>query len=192
MTHSDILKRLLPPNAYDPNGSQLSIELHAEGAVMDAALTLGDSLLDEFFPDTCVATLTDWERVYGLPDSCRATAQTVAERRASLVAKVRAGGGLSKKYFLQLATDLGYVDTTITEFKPVHCEMHCESAIRETPWRFLWQVNLPHQGNNHTFMRADSTCNSRVDSYTFSQLECVFMRLKPAHTYVKFTYKAIP
>lgn len=187
--HANLLKLLLPAYAYDKSGQALSAEIAAEGAQLDAFQSMVEVLLLETDPSTTDVLLPDWERVYGLPDACTPAGATVAERRAYLLAKVAEKGGLSKSYFLNVAMLLGYLETTITTFLPTSCEMSCEVALCDEPWRFAWSVNLPHEGDNHSYFRADSVCIEAVDYYLIGTLECLFMRLKPAHTYVLFTYQ---
>jgi uncharacterized protein YmfQ (DUF2313 family) len=191
ITHADLLKLLLPPVAYDKTGITLSAELEAEGTQLDSFAAFVESLLEEIDPRTTTALLEDWERVYGLPDACGGpdAAASIEERRAYLVAKVAETGGLSKAYFERLAAVLGYQDTEISRYPLVTCASSCESAVRDDlRWRFAWRVNLPHEGDNYSVFRADSTCTTSVDFYLTGVLECVFQRLKPAHTYVLFTY----
>lgn len=187
--HANLLKLLLPAIAYDKTAPALSAEIAAHGARLDAFQAHVDALLVEIDPRTTDLLLADWERVYGLPDACGGVAVTVEERRAYLVAKVAAAGGLSRPYFENLAAVLGYPDITITTFRPSSCEMSCEAPVVDETWRLAWQVNVPGQGDNHGVFRADSVCTDAVDYYLMGVLECVFMRLKPAHTYVLFTYQ---
>ena len=186
--HASLLKLLLPAIAYDKTAPALSAEIAAEGAQLDAFQALTEALLLETDPRTTNLLLADWERVYGLPDACAGTGGSLEERRAYLVAKVAETGGLSKPYFMKLAELLGYEDTTITAFVPTSCEMSCESPLRDETWRLAWAVNLPNEGDNHSFFRADSACTEALDYYLIGTIECVFMRIKPAHTFVLFTY----
>jgi uncharacterized protein YmfQ (DUF2313 family) len=187
--HADLLKLLLPPLAYDKSGIALSAEILAEGVRLDAFESFAEALLVETDPRTTEILLADWERVYGLPGACSGAGTTIEERRAYLMAKVAETGGLTKSYFLNLAAALGYVDTTITTFRPIGCESSCEGPVVDEPWRFVWFVNLPHEGDNYSQFRADSICTTAVDFYLTGLLECVFMRLKPADGYVIFTYE---
>lgn len=191
--HAELLKLLLPPVAYDRTGVALSAELEAEGTQLDAFEAFVTALMDEIDPRTTTMLLPDWERVYGLPDGCGAggdaNGASIEQRRAYLVAKIALGGGLSKSYFEQLAVSLGYQDTTIMPCPPITCESSCESAFYDDIWRLVWRVNLPHEGDNYTVFRADSACSEPVDLYMTGLLECTFMRLKAAHTYVIFTYQ---
>jgi uncharacterized protein YmfQ (DUF2313 family) len=190
--HADLLKLLLPAVAYDKTGLALDAEIQAEGAQLDAFAAFVEALMDEVDPRTTTALLDAWERVYGLPDACGGpdASAPIEQRRAALVAKVADVGGLSRAYFLDLGVKLGYQDTTISRYPLVTCESSCESPVRDDPrWRFAWQVNLPHEGDNYSVFRADSGCTTSVDSYLMGVLECVFQRLKPAHTFVLFTYE---
>jgi uncharacterized protein YmfQ (DUF2313 family) len=189
MNHVDILKHLLPPVAYDPNGARLSVELAAEGNALDAALASADTLLNEMFQDTCVATLPDWERVFGLPDVCQANAQSVTERRATLVARARATGGLSKPYFRQIAADLGYAGVVIDEYVPTTCDGNCGMALYDDGWRGAWFVNSPN-ASLHVIATCGDACEGALDVYKTGPLECLIGRLKPADTTVVFTYGA--
>jgi uncharacterized protein YmfQ (DUF2313 family) len=188
-THASLLKLLLPPVAYDKTGPALSAEIAAHGARLDEFQELVDALMAEIDPRTTEMLLDSWERVYGLPDACVGTGATIEERRAYLAAKVAETGGLSKAYFARLAQVLGYQDTAITSFVPASCEMRCDGALRTEPWRMAWEVNLPHEIDNYAVFRADSPCTNPVDYYLTGAVECLFSRLKPAHTVLLFTYR---
>ncbi len=158
-------------------------------ALMDLRL---QDLLAEINPSTSSSLLPEWEAFVALPDQCcNLTTAPLAERQRMVVSRLTDVGSLSRAYFLQLAIDLGYQDVSITEFRPTHCEMTCEVAVMDERFRFLWKVNLPHQGDNHTVFRPGSRCDERIDSYTFGALECQMTRLKPAHTHVIFTYMEV-
>lgn len=189
----NILQKFLPegaawPRALDSMLAKLLTSFAFLFSLLDLRLR---DLLAELNPATSTELLPDWEAFVGSCDECCTTLGTLAERRVRVVAKLNEQGGLSRAYFLKLAADLGYLDTTITEFRPTNCGMHCESPVVDEYWRFVWHVNLPHQGDNQSFFRADSRCDARVDSYTFGALECQFMKLKPAHTTVIFTYEGV-
>lgn len=187
------LQALMPrgrvwPRDHDATQSKL---LRALVQVYERSDGRSRELLVDGFPGTAIELLPEWESTLGLPDSCGGAPGSIAERQARLVLKLQEPGGMSKGYFLSLAAVLGYLDVTITEFGPTNCEMNCESAVMGEQFRFLWTVNLPHQGDNHSVFRADGRCNERIDRYSFGALECQLMRLKPAHTQVIFTYREI-
>lgn len=185
------LQALMPrgrvwPRDLDATQTQLLLAL---AQVYERSDGRSRQLLVDGFPQTAVELLPEWEATLGLPDSCGGAPDSISERQARLVVKLQEPGGMSKGYFLNLAVVLGYADTTITEFSPTNCAMTCEVPLMDEPFRFIWKVNLPHEGSNHSVFRVGSRCDERVDRYVFGALECQLMRLKPAHTQVIFTYK---
>lgn len=188
MIHSDLLKRLLPPSSYDPNGPALSAELAAEGNAIDRALSSADQLLLEMDPRTASVTLADWERVYGLPDICVAASgivQSFAERRAALVALITLLGGQSPAFFIALAAALGYA-ITITEGSPHTTEHDSEHPVYDEQYRFIWTVNAALYNLRELTTEDDTEMATAVWGNTL--LECRINRFKPAHTHVIFAY----
>lgn len=189
-----LLQKFLPSGTAWPSapGSMLSSLLasFAHGmAEMDLRL---HDLLAEINPSTSTSLLAEWEQfVSSVDECCSSTAAPLDERQRRVIEKLTGIGSLSRAYFLQMAATFGYRDITITEFRPTHCEMRCDVAVMSESFRFLWNVNIPHQGDNHTIFRAGARCDSRIDIYRFGALECQLMRLKPAHTHVVFTYKEL-
>lgn len=187
------LQALMPrgrvwPRDLDATQTQLLLAL---AQVYERSDGRSRQLLVDGFPQSAVELLPEWESTLGLPDSCGGAPESIAERQARLVVKLQEPGGMSKRYFLNLATVLGYADVTIYEFGPTNCGMTCEVAVMDERFRFLWTVNIPHQGDNHAVSRTGMRCDARIDNFAFGALECQLMRLKPAHTQVVFTYKEV-
>jgi uncharacterized protein YmfQ (DUF2313 family) len=183
MKHAELLKRLLPPVAYDPNAPLISAELEAEGAALDAANSSADLLLVESDPRTTSQLLPDFERVLGLPDSCCGTdaASTIGQRRARVVEKSYAKGGQSRPFFINLAARLGYNDVSISEFRPMTCEDPCDRPVYGADWCFAWQMNIGDYFAIHS-MTCEDPCDSPLRSWQQSELLCRINQLKPAHT----------
>ena len=183
MTHSELLKRLLPPVAYNPNAPVLSAELEAEGRALDAAQLAADQILIEADPRTTIQFFTDWERIAGLPDSCCGTdaASTLAERRARLVEKITSTGGQNRQYFIDLAAKLGYTDVSISEFRQISCEDSCDGMLYGDDWLFAWQVNVGDYIAIHD-MTCEDPSDSPLRSWQSTELQCRINKLKPAHT----------
>ena len=188
MTHTDLLKFLLPPSSIDPNGPSISAELLAEGNALDRALGYADQLLQEADPRTTAAMLSDWERVYGLPDPYIVVAgvsQSFQERGAALVAKVIMQGGQSRAFFIALAAALGYA-IMITECHPQTTEDDSEYAVQDEQYRFIWYVN------SALYTMRDQVSEDDTEMATAAWgnglLEAVITRYKPAHTDVIFAY----
>ncbi len=188
MIHADLLKLLLPPSSLDPGAPALSAELLAEGNALDAAAATAELLLDEADPRTTSAFLTDWERVAGLPDGCvlaSGIAQSSAQRRAALVARITMLGGQSAAYYIALAASLGYT-ITVTEFDLHDVDDSVEHPLTGAPWQFAWRVNAPL--NTIGVLAVTDTVADPLAWWGNELLECVINRLKPAHTHVLFAY----
>ena len=186
--HANLLKHLFPPTSIDPNGPNLGVELVADGNALDLAQWGADQVLIELDPRTCAQTLSDWERVYGLPESCTCQSgitQSIAERRAALVAKVTMLGGQSRAFFTGLALALGYT-ITITEGSPYTSEMDTDYGVTDETYAFIWQVNSALY-NQRDFTTDDDT-EMALMVWGNTLLECVINRYKPAHTLVLFVY----
>ncbi len=188
MIHADLLKLLLPPSSLDPGAPNIAAELAAEGAALDAAEASGDALMDEADPRTTAALLADWERVAGLPDGCvlaSGIAQSSAQRRAALVARITMRGGQSPAYFVALALALGYI-VTITEGHPHTTQHDTQDPVTDEEFRFIWYVNSPLNTLTNKTTQDDTQIATAVWGNTL--LECVINRFKPAHTLVLFFY----
>lgn len=184
-THAELLARLLPPVSYDSRGQYIGAALAAEGALLDTALARSNELLREADPRSVLESLEDWERVYGLPDPCVGPGQSFEVRRAALVAKVDGQGGLSRQYFIDLAARLGYT-ITIDELTPHSVISPVNHALYGTGVRFTWLVYAPATTN--FYHSVSGPVNEALSVITNNLLECVFQRLKPAHTTVLFNY----
>ncbi|TVO57516.1 YmfQ family protein [Denitromonas halophila] len=190
--HADLLRRLLPPGAIDPNAELLGAEADAEGARLDAAQLAASALHDEADPRNTLALITDWERVAGLPDKCSAAlATTLQERRAALVARIAGGGGASRAYFMGVAERLGY-SVEIEEYRPFICGIsQCGvQALNPAQMRFVWRVRLA--GPRVTYFRCGESqvgTDPLLKITRAEDLECTFQRLKPAHTRLFVSYE---
>lgn len=188
MMHLDLLQRLLPPVSVNPNGAALLAELRADGAALDFAEGAGQQILAEADPRTTALLLADWERVYGLPEACivqSGVTQSIAERRAALVAKVTMQGGQRRAFFIALAASIGYA-ITITELFPQNTEHDTETAAMDEQYCFIWQVNAALYSLRELTSEDDTEMALAV--WGNQLLQCVLNRYKPAHTYILFSY----
>lgn len=189
MNHTELLKRLLLPVAYDANAPLISAELVAEGNALDAAQLAADSLVREADPSATYQLLADWERVLGLPDDCVETLSlTINQRLVAVKTKFTSQGGQSRAFFIGLAASLGIPGATIDEFKPASCNSNCNAQLWSQADRFAWRLNLSGaqriKGAN-----CNSNCNAQLQSWAYSaMLECIVNKFKPAHTTAIFNY----
>lgn len=159
--HATLLRQLLP-SSYDTNGRVLAASITAEGAALDAAVTLADTLLTEADPKTTTSMLPEFERVFEL-----LPLGSVANRQTALAIKMGQYGGQSRNYFAQMAERAGFVGTTVDEFAPATCNGTCNDALYSQVDKFCWRVNIPNI--------ADS-----------SALQAEIAMERPAHTNVIF------
>lgn len=194
LTESDYLSQiqaLLPlgpawPKEEGASLTQMFSALAAELARVDGRAW---QLLDESDPRRTAEILLDWERVAGLPDNCVALSgqsQSIAQRRAALVARLTMLGGQSKAYFIALAASLGYT-ITITEFRPFRAGQSHSGDPVATNWQFAWQVNAP-LNTVVPFRSGNGVAGDPINSWGNKLLECVLSRFKPAHTTAIFAY----
>lgn len=185
-------------------GSTLTALLAAnadELARLDLSMRL---LLDEADPQTTVQGLEDWERVLGLPDECLPAGNTLQERRAAVLQKLRDEGRQDLAYWYGVAESLGY-DVTIEEHWPFQCgihecgdpsgldereaQLHTEIGyLGEESMRWWWNVIV--HGDRVLWFRCGESAppESLCDWRSAATLECIMRRDKLAHTLLTFEY----
>lgn len=187
------LSDLLPPGqawTRDP----YSVLMRLLGTAAEAFAKVEEragALIEEADPRSTQEMLGDWEALSGLPDDCSTLAGTASERRRAVAMKIIGIGGQSREYFTALARALGY-DIVITEYRPFiaglsRCSRDYLSGGHIV--RHIWRVTV--RGPRLTWFRAGaSRCGERLLSVeSAADLECVFRRLKPAHTHLVFAYE---
>lgn len=183
------LQALLPvglawPREPDAQLTKLLAAWAEELARLDARAL---RLIEEADVRTTEELLPDWERVLGLPDPCLPDDAGLQQRRAAATTRLTGIGGQSRAYFIALANSLG-VEITIDELRPFRCgDGECGDTIYDPAVVFTWQVNLPADVTRIVqFRLGESTAGERLLDMDIGALECVFERLKPAHTSVVF------
>ncbi len=148
-----------------------------------------EDLLLEMIPTTTIQLLSEWEKTAGLPDLCVPGGQTLQERRSALLARLVTTGGQSREFFISLAHYLGF-SITITEFLPFRVgRSSIGDHLSDETWRHIWRVNAPAE--TIILFRVNlSTVGEPLRKWGNELLECVFNRIKPAHTVLLFGYGA--
>lgn len=168
-----------------------------------------NDLLNEIDPRKATELLTDWENLLGLPDECTPDNQDIAERRTQAVQKLGNIGGISKKYFEDLALLLGFEITVekVTDFRVgrrrVGHSLTNTGRVRQTfragigrvgsqlktpGWIFYFSAQLPIAAAE--FFRAGQTrVGDRLVVFSNELLQCTIRKLKPANVGVIFTFK---
>lgn len=136
------------------------------------------ALTDELDPRTAIELFPEWETFAGLPDPCVGELDTLAQRRAAVLARLTATGGQSRQYFIDLAAVLGFT-ITISEYDGINPALTTQ---------FHWQVNAALNGDIGEF-DMNSDVNTPLRYWGKNELlECMINRLKLAHTIVVFSY----
>ena len=184
----DALIACLPPQAYERNAPGVRAEAWSAAAVLDASIDSADVLLVEHQPDRTGLLLGDWERNYSLPDACIGGADASPDaRRLNLLARIRGRGDLSRQHMLDLALSLGYPNCTITEFGGMTCMDPCDSPVNGEEFIGVWRLNVP-VSTAIVEATCESPCDVQLRRWGNTQLECVMVRHKPAHTVLLFGY----
>ncbi len=185
MTHDyqQKLLDLLPPVAYDVAAEAVQREMAFDAAALTTADRQSQRVTDALHPATAGTLLLDYERVYGLDYR----GKTVQQRTADVLAKINATGGLSRRYFIELAAAHG-VEIAIEEPQPFRAGV---SRAGDKLWNsdaiYIWLVNvLAGDMKSHYFRAGDSAAGEPLVLFYEGSLETLFNRLKPAHTNVFF------
>lgn len=188
--YAELLGLLLPPKSYSLDGKQLKAELLAEGNCLARAEIKSDEVLNGITPFFAVSLLSDWERVLAISVD---SSMTIQQRRQQVLAKINATGGLSRKYFINLAKSLGY-NITIDEPEPFRAGINRAGDrlwVPEIIW--VWIVNIDDaQVPVYRFRAGSSVAGERLMTFGQNLIENIFQDLKPAHTQVVFNYKEKP
>ena len=166
-------------------GGDHDADLALDAKHLDIAQASAETLLAEMFPDTTNQLLADWDRVLGITPGADDPLQY---RRDRVIQKVREKGGLSIPYFRRLAESLGYV-VEIVEPVPFMAGWGAAgdellAASVEYQWG-LEIYNLPI----YEFRAGESTAGEMLGWWDSQvTLEELFGELKPAHTFVYFSY----
>ena len=161
-----------------------------------------DLLEQESDPTKTLEMLDDWERNWGLPESCFLEGHTIGERRDVLLLKMTLLGAQSREFFIYVASLLGYT-ITITEYAPFMCGVSEAGDTRDAQGDYHWEIGpeeirfywTVHVGlMSLTWFRA-STGQAGVDPHLrlgiADDLECLLNRWKPAHTLIVFDYSGV-
>jgi uncharacterized protein YmfQ (DUF2313 family) len=167
-----------------------------------------DLLERESDPQQTIDLLPEWERAWGLPEECFPEAQTIGERQKMLVTKMTWQGGQSRQYFIDIMTWLGF-RVVIREWAPFMAGVSRCGDTRATDeddeedfefkghrWyigapenRFVWTAQVGYMGL--VWFRAAhgrAGVDHHLEFINPLAVECLLMRWKPAHTWLRFDY----
>jgi uncharacterized protein YmfQ (DUF2313 family) len=210
---TQVLADLLPPGIAWPREPETALMRTMAGLAEEFARVLARDcdLLAESYPGSATETITDWERICGLPDECNGQLGTLTERRQAVLQKLAMRGGQSRQYYIDGAAALGFT-IAITEFRPLiadegragdACRWQSEGRVHDTnlivgpypptdprdkDWWFWWEITTDEDVKT-VYMRADaSEAGDPLAKYGNSMLVCWIEDSKPAHTDVMFSF----
>jgi uncharacterized protein YmfQ (DUF2313 family) len=183
--HKDVLKMLMPVDLGDTHEMDLAVE----GRHLDLAQDSAVRLLANCFADSAFELLPSWERYLGIVPPIDASIQA---RTAACVLKLRELGGLSIPYFIQLAEAMGY-EIIIQERWPFMAGVSGAGDrlyIKEIIW--CWRVDVQNtETPMYDFRAGVNMSGDPLLSFGIQEIEALFNDLKPAHTFVYFTYPEV-
>ncbi|MBI9079203.1 MAG: DUF2313 domain-containing protein [Pseudodesulfovibrio sp.] len=186
----DMLLQLLPPGAAWPR---------EEGEVRDALLGATaqefhrvdkDTLLmvSESNPLRTILMLEEWEIFAGLPDECSQSYETVAERRAAVVAKITATGGQSLAYLVEMATNFTGQVCTGQKFQAFRAGASTAGeSLTNDPWDYWYGIHVPDTVVR-PFCAGASMAGEPLNTWGHERLVCIINQLGPAEGQAQLTY----
>lgn len=170
--YAEVMADLRPSGAVWPRDPASVQMLTLRGLATEYARLHGRDcdLLEESYPGTATETITDWERVLGLPDPCTGTLGTLQERRNAVLAKMAYTG-----------------DPTLENIEAYLRNLGFDVEIEEGPGPFEFTVYAA--GDTSVWFRASqSSAGDRLRSWGNEALECGVEYIKPAHTNGSIAY----
>jgi uncharacterized protein YmfQ (DUF2313 family) len=184
--YQQVLADLLPRGFAWPRDLSSVIMRTMRGLAEEyARVTARDcDLLAEAYPCGATETLSDWERVTGLPDPCTGPLPTIQQRRLAICGRLAAFGGASEAYFIHLAASLGF-QIQIETFDPFRASQNrAGQPLYNEDWAFAWRV-IVQGGTAITWFRAgQSAAGEPLADWGHNLLQCEFENYKPAHTVI--------
>lgn len=185
MNYRDVLLGLLPPVSYARNAPRIRAQAETDGRALDNVRQSAQTLAAAVTPVAAAGLIADWERVLDLDGAGKSYAQRVA----AAVAKINASGGLSIPYFTALAAAAGYT-VRISEPQPFRAGTdRAGGVLAPEDIIYTWRVHVAGSSQRvWRFCAGTGVAGERLSSYGDAVIESVIQDLKPAHTWVGFSY----
>jgi uncharacterized protein YmfQ (DUF2313 family) len=170
MTIKEVLTSLLPAEAYAPSAPIVARHIDAEANLFSEVASSLERLHGAMHPVTAVHDIESWEQLFAIAPLPGSTTQ---QRIQAIQTKQAEVGGLSRKYFIQMARAAGYA---ITILEPLPFEVgigRCGEALFQEEVRYVWQVQIDQRPEGATKASDEA-------------LRATFLDLKAAHTYCEF------
>lgn len=187
MSYRDLLGLLLPPVSYDTTGARLDGVLTAEANALEEAEESARAVAIAIIPGPA-ALFPEWERLLDITPPIGADDES---RLRAIIMRIRATGGLSIPYFLDLASTLGY-DVDIQEPQPFLAGESDAGDVLYVPeiiWCWIVVVHGHSGGLAQDFFHAgESITDGVLRLFGDPVIEGVINEMKPAWTLAWFKY----
>lgn len=186
-----VLRQLLPPGRLFTEDADSNLQTTLDGLAVELERVdeIACTLPLELDPSEGLLSLTDWERVLELPDGCGPTPVTLEDRRRAILGRLKSGGLLSRRFYVELARSQGYrIEVQELDAAPFRCGLsRCGDSLGTEAGVFAWNV-IVKTDRRHPFRTGQSRCGDPLVSLADPMLECIIRRAAPAHTEVGFRY----
>lgn len=193
--YAKLIRDLFPTGwvweAKNKKGSNLSKLIYSMAEEYSRIEERGQALLKESNPATTFELISDWERVFGLPDECAPDeVLTLQQRRQRILQLLTTRGGQNKAFYQTLAAQFGFdVDVIEVSDQPPFRAGQGRAGDRLTngTWRYAFIISAPAESIVR-FRAGISTAGERLLLVQNSTLQCLIEKYKPAHAIAIFTY----
>lgn len=177
--HYNALKKIYP--LRDIQGS-FDDDLLVEGEFLDLCYYQAEAIYNEFFPDSAVATIAEWMRIFGITESTEPNNSIVAAWRVL----INKNGRLSPAYYLSICLAFGFTSTIYERI--VDC---FKVGMGYTPWigSPIDVTGSPVTGDAAPWEWQVISSAGPTNASLRAQFESLINRVKPAWTEVSFTYE---
>lgn len=138
------LRKLMPRGRVWPEGPETTQAkvLEALAGAFHRSDEAAVDLITDAFPGSTEDLLPEWEGSLGLPDPCAGPDPTIEQRRAQVVARFVAGGGMSAARYIAFAAELGFT-ITIQTYAPFRVGVnHIGQPLASEAWAYAWGVTI--------------------------------------------------
>lgn len=132
-----------------------------------------EDLHREMFPESSYDSVPDFEYMLGLPEYGQDLPATISERRQNILAKLRAQGGQTPEYFVEILESFGHSGTVTDDYIPFTVgKSSAGDSLYGYTWAFAFLVSI-----------TDTSASDPIMEYMIN-------KYKPAHTVAMFEYGA--
>ncbi|MDL2266756.1 DUF2313 domain-containing protein [Desulfovibrio sp. OttesenSCG-928-G15] len=186
--HGELLRNLLPPVSYDPNGERIARALTADGLALDRAHTRANRVLDGLYPFKSLYWLGRYEDVYALPDECHTGTLSFDERVTQLAVALLERAGLNAAFFVWLGAVYGY-EVTVQNYRPFRAGHSCAGdPLTNGNWRYVFTIRSAGKPIK-TFRAGRSCAGEPLRQWGDTRFECMIRKFCPAHGLIHFAYE---